>query len=274
MNRRFKSAFTLVEILIAMAISGLVMIGVCVLMFNTSLAIRHFEEAEPFDLHVNGVENFLRYSFRNSAQITQDDLKKAGVSEMKGTGKIITALPPDSFAGDKVKLCFGVADDRPLFIARRGISPEKAAFLDFRGEDGLYIIWFFLKNENPNSLSENPVYETLISPFVKSLEYVYIDSDDKWYFQADMDTSPASGIEAKSLPSMIKLEFERANEKFTRYISLVSNTDSQFEPQLTQVSTSSASGTSNGQSGQSGNQGGQSGSGQGGSNGGGKKGAN
>ena len=164
-----KRGFTLIEVLFSLAISAIVMVGACVLMFNMSSILERFEEEEPFDVHVNGVEVFLKSVLKNSQMPDSRDYTNsfAAFAENANLGK---GNPPDSMMGDKSKICFGVMDDIPFFLSRRGFSPEKDAWLDFREKDGLYIIWTFAKNENYNSASDDrPIYESLVSPFVVSM---------------------------------------------------------------------------------------------------------
>ncbi len=235
-----KRAFTLIEVLFALAISSIVMVGACVLMFNMSAILERFEEDEPFDVHVNGVETFLTRILKNSQISSSRDYQNTftAFAENSNLGK---GNPPDSMMGDKAKICFGVAEDIPFFISRRTFSPEKDAWLDFREKEGLYILWTFVKNENYNSANDDrPIYESLVSPFVTSMLFVYIDEDGRWLEEDDMDYISSSSIASNQLPNFIKLTFERGNETYTRYISLLSNTDSQFAPS----GSSSSSGNS------------------------------
>ena len=236
-----RGAFTLIEMLFALAISGLVMVGACALMFNMSAVLRHFEEGEPFDLHVNGVENFLKCAIKNSAFPSDMDYSLAGAS---GSAKnnLLVGNPPDATLAEKRKICFGVLSDLPLYIAKREFSPEKIAWLDFREDEGLYLLWTFIKNEDPDSFTnERCVYEFLISPYIEKFEYVYIEEDGRWIYEEDMDMLSSSTIAAGSLPSFLKHSFKRGDQTFERFISLNSVVDSQFAPSSSSSSSSSSS---------------------------------
>lgn len=240
-----RRTFTLIETLFAIAISGFVMVGACVLMFNMSSILRHFEEGEPFDLHVNGVENFLKSALKNSDFPSGMDYSLTGASS-SSSAKVFVGNPPDSTLAEKRKICFGVLSDMPLFIAKRGFSPEKVAWLDFRDDEGLYLLWTFVKNEDPDSFTnERCVYEFLISPYVEKFEYVYIESDTgRWLYEEDMDMLSSSSIAAGSLPNFLRLTFKRGAETIERYVALSPVVDSQFAP-----SQSASSGASSSQSG-------------------------
>ncbi len=249
-----KRAFTLIEVLFSLAISAIVMVGACVLMFNMSSILERFEGDEPFDVHVNGVEVFLKNILKNSQMPQERDYSNTftAFAENSNLGK---GNPPDSMMGDKSKISFGVMDDIPFFISRRGFSPEKDAWLDFREKEGLYIIWTFAKNENYNSASDDrPVYESPVSPFVVSMSYVYIDEDGRWLEEEDMDYISSSSVASNQMPNFIKLVFERGKETHTRYISLLSNVDGEFAPSVSSSSSrnNSSSGGGNRPSGNGG----------------------
>ena len=234
-----KRAFTLIEVLFALSISAMVMVGACFLMFNMAQILQRFEEAEPFEEHVNGVEVFLKNILKNSQIPSERDysITTAEFAENKNLGK---GNPPDSMMGDKSKLYFGVMDDIPFFISRRGFSPEKDAWLDFREHDGLYILWTFAKNENYNSASDDrPIYESLVSPYIASLAYVYIDDDGRWIEEDDMDYISSTSLASNQMPNFIKIVFERGRETHTRYISLIGNVDPKYEPSAENDSSAS-----------------------------------
>lgn len=254
-----KRGFTLIEVLFSLAISAIVMVGACVLMFNMSSILERFEEEEPFDVHVNGVEVFLKSVLKNSQMPDSRDYTNsfAAFAENANLGK---GNPPDSMMGDKSKICFGVRDDIPFFLSRRGFSPEKDAWLDFREKDGLYIIWTFAKNENYNSASDDrPIYESLVSPFVVSMSYVYIDDDGRWLEEEDMDYVSSSSVASNQMPNFIKLVFERGKETHTRYISLLSNVDGEFAPSGSSAASSRNNSSNGGGNSSSGGEGGNGG---------------
>ncbi|MBO5781294.1 MAG: prepilin-type N-terminal cleavage/methylation domain-containing protein [Opitutales bacterium] len=254
-----KRGFTLIEVLFSLAISAIVMVGACVLMFNMSSILERFEEEEPFDVHVNGVEVFLKSVLKNSQMPDSRDYTNsfAAFAENANLGK---GNPPDSMMGDKSKICFGVMDDIPFFLSRRGFSPEKDAWLDFREKDGLYIIWTFAKNENYNSASDDrPIYESLVSPFVVSMSYVYIDDDGRWLEEEDMDYVSSSSVASNQMPNFIKLVFERGKETHTRYISLLSNVDGEFAPGGSSAASSRNNSSNGGGNSSSGGEGGNGG---------------
>ena len=151
-------------------------------------------------------------------------------------------------------------DDIPFFLSRRGFSPEKDAWLDFREKDGLYIIWTFAKNENYNSASDDrPIYESLVSPFVVSMSYVYIDDDGRWLEEEDMDYVSSSSVASNQMPTFIKLVFERGKETHTRYISLLSNVDGEFAPGGSSAASSRNNSSNGGGNSSSGGEGGNGG---------------
>lgn len=242
-------AFTLLETLFAIAISGVVMVGACALMFDMASVLRHFEEGEPFDLHVNGVENFLKSALRNSDFPSGMDYSLTGASGTS-SGKLLIGNPPDATLAEKRKICFGILNDMPLYIAKRGFSPEKVAWLDFREDEGLYLLWTFIKNEDPDSFTdERCVYEFLISAYVEKFEYVYIEEDTgRWLYEEDMDMLSSSSIAAGSLPKFLKLTFKRGAETFERYVPLSPVVDSQFAPSQSASSGQSGASSQQGQS--------------------------
>ncbi|MBR4597857.1 MAG: prepilin-type N-terminal cleavage/methylation domain-containing protein, partial [Opitutales bacterium] len=255
-----RRAFTLTEMLFALAIASMVMVGACFLMFNMVSVLGRFEEKEPFEVHVNGVEMFLKNILKKSQFASSRDytVSNTAFAENKNLGK---GNPPDSMMGDKSRICFGVLEDVPFFISRRGFSPEKDAWLDFREKEGLYIIWTFAKNENYNAANDDrPIYESLVSPYVASLSYIYIDEDGRWLEEDDMDYVSSASVASNQMPNFIKLVFENGSEKHTRYVSLISNVDGQYEPDDESPSSSRRSSSAGGEGGGEGGRGGGGGS--------------
>ena len=203
-----RKAFTLVEMVLSLFIAGVIMTGVSTFMVNTTNILSSLESGSSLDAHIDGVENFFTRTFA-----------KTTVSK---------ALPPQSFSAnysDNV-ISFSVDEDVPPYISRRGFSPEKTAYLLFKEDEGLFLVWHFKQNENMRGVSTNyPIYETCLSKYVTRIEYVYIDSDGKWNYEEDMEDVQFSSMN----PNFIKLYFKKGNSVIERFVRLKNNRSEFFE---------------------------------------------
>lgn len=215
-----KRAFTLIELILSLFIATIVMSGVCSLMFDMTGVLKRFEYGENFELHCDGVENFLNRTFAKTT--------------------IAKSVPPRSFSSNNTDdlISFSVDEDVPPFIARRGFSPEKSAWLMFKEDAGLFLIWYFKTNENVRGVSSDyPIYEFCISEYVSKLEYVYIDSDGKWQYEEDMQDPQYSTF----TPTFLKITFKNGKKIVEKFVRLSNNRSAFFTWESSNTSQSAAS---------------------------------
>ena len=221
-----RGAFSLIEVLLAMSIAGIVMTAVCAMLFNMVSIMESFENDNPFVSHVDRVEKFL------TSRIAASRFAGAADTDLRGTAlsqdlNISYSRPPDANTSDNLRLCFGVSDDHPLFVSSKSITSEKVCWLDLSEDEGLSLLWCFARKEDTlMEDSERPVYRTKISPYVKSIEYLYYYADGfGWTWETEIKEGSDA---AKQLPTLIKLEFEHGTEKAVRFIPVFGIADTTF----------------------------------------------
>ena len=67
-------AFTLVEVVLATAISAVILFGCCAMMFEMVNVVEYFERGWSLRSHADGVEKFLRSSFMNSSAVQTSEI--------------------------------------------------------------------------------------------------------------------------------------------------------------------------------------------------------
>ncbi len=213
---KLKPAFTLIEVVLAMSVSAIVMLGCCLMMFDLMTTAERLERGWSLKSHADGVERFLRASFNTSLLLYPSRIND--VQAQNASKTLAIAELPESVSSD-YGVVFAVNGQHPLFLSPTKFSPAKICWLNL-DDDGLSIIWRHANPEDKNS--DAAVYKTKISPFVKQIGYLYQD-ESGWREEDELDTSGlnTSGTEGNSnMPSYIKLYFSRGDEKLERIISL------------------------------------------------------
>ena len=214
MTRR---AFTLIETVLAVALSAVIMLGCAELMFSLVKTAEMFEGKWSLRDHADGVERFLRASFVDS-NISDASGVEEKLFSLNSNSLLVAKLPAE-LRENTYHIVFSERKPHPFYLSASGVSPEKICYLNFREEDGLSIIWHFYKPEIRGR--EVAIYKTPVSKFVKRAAYVYPDGT-LWKEAPVLDTR------ITAMPQFIKLEFEHKGETITRVIALGSLIDYQI----------------------------------------------
>ena len=205
MNRK---AFTLLETVMAVAISAIVMFACTMLMFDLVKTSELFERNWSLRAHADGVENFLRSSFMNS------NISKSVPETILSRGNsLCIAKLIEEENSNKYYLVFSEKKAHPLYLPATGVAPEKTCFLDFIEGEGLSIYWTSRISDHRKRQSDPVIYKTLLTPFVKEIAYIYMDST-MWKEEPTLDTNMTS------MPEYLKIVFAKNGEEITRIISL------------------------------------------------------
>ena len=178
MKRR---AFTLVEILLAMALVGLVLVALNTFVFSMGELWGRNSDARLFDQHVRAVTRFLQREALEASLPPAAAVNSApiGVQEVSAEG-----LPQENLV-TYMKLTGG----RILHWPESPL-PEVFCSLQVRRGQGLFLLWH---SDLENHFNDDPPRETLVSPFVTALAYDYFDTDfNKWVTETAFRTD-ASG---------------------------------------------------------------------------------
>lgn len=210
------NAFTLVETVMAIAVSSIVMLGCCALMFDMVNVSEFIERGWTLRGHADGVDKFLR-SMAMSSRFT-DASKIEETLSANSSGTVVVAKLPKDVRTTQYYLCFGIQEDIPFLPAFRELSPEKICYLVL-DDEGLSIVWQFSQPEDEDG--EKAVFKSVVSRWVKELVYIYSDGDS-WEEEKQIDTG------RQAVPDYIKLLFERKGEKIERIIKLSGMLDFQI----------------------------------------------
>jgi prepilin-type N-terminal cleavage/methylation domain-containing protein len=162
-------AFTLLEILLALALVALLLVGLNTFVFSMTELWGKRSDVRLFDQHVRAVTRFLEHELRaavlppaarpNSTPIAMQEVQpQSGMTE-----KMVTFELP---AGSRLISW----PERPL--------PEVVCSFQARPNEGLVLLWHSRLEKN---FDTDPPRETVVSPLVTGLSYDYYDVDtSRW----------------------------------------------------------------------------------------------
>jgi prepilin-type N-terminal cleavage/methylation domain-containing protein len=218
--------FTMVEVLLALTIGGLVLVAATALLITISQAWANRPATrDAFDAHVNGVEHFLLALLDDSSLPEQPNSAKEG--------EIIDLQNPIGFSDiDDPLVSFFLKEAPPLLFNPHGKSVKVRAYLYPEEGDALSLLWFselqeLEKDEKGNlqPVEEEALMKTIISPFYKEVYYYYWGEEDHedddiktWEISSDLlESEKKDGFR---IPEFMKLVFSSDDEDLERIISL------------------------------------------------------
>jgi len=239
MNRRSTRAFTILEMLLAVAIAGLLLGASTFLLVSLSSIWARRTDMDSFEEHADGVASFIqaalddsthRYqpswtdldndtSSDKSTETKQDALADAMASKSSGLwsspGVTMKRIDEDD-RGEKPKLCFAFFQMPPaLGSAAHAASPGVDAWLIFEKDRGLAVVWKDIWTVQSRLVSDDKdlLRSSLISPFVTRIDYIYLDKDNKRWIETE---EPRSYAGSYAVPTLLRLTFtegERTSER-------------------------------------------------------------
>ncbi len=202
---KIRAGFTLLEILLALALTALVLVSLNVFVFSMGELWGRNTEVRLFDRHVRAVTRFLDQQLRAAA------------------------LPPSSVAGgtpitaQEVRPLGGQSDNLLTFELIAGCRlfnwpdrplPEVVCSLQARESQGLVLLW---QSRLEKNFGEDPPRELVITPLVTALSYDYYDSEFKtWKTETAIRKDTSGQLQT---PQRLRLKF--AYGKMTRETVIV-----------------------------------------------------
>ena len=219
-----KSGFSMIELLLAMAIGGMLLLAAVSLLVTVSQAWANRPATrDAFDAHVNGVANFLHAT-----------LEEASLPTARGKNDAIIDLQrPVGFSdSDEPLIHFYLREAPPLFVWPKGVATRVHTYLQIDEGEGLSFLWFselqeLEKNEKGKlePEDESDLMKTPISKFCSEVFYCYYgDEDDKegdskeWDIKDELEENIQTG--KYRIPAFIKLVFRWPEEDLERTITL------------------------------------------------------
>ena len=207
LNARSATAgFTLLEILLALSLVGLVLVSMNTFVFSMGELWGKNTDLRLFDQHTRAVTRFLERELRTAAfppagQVSTEAIFAEEIRAQNGvTDHLITFELPE---GSRLLTW----PDRPL--------PEVVCSLQYREREGLLLLWH---SRLEKRFSEDPPRETLITPLVTGLSYEYYDATFKnWKNETQLRRNNDNRVVA---PQRIRLKFSYGKLERENVISL------------------------------------------------------
>ena len=161
------AGFTLLEILLALALTSLVLVSLNVFVFSMGELWGRNTDVRLFDRHVRAVTRFLERELRaaslppgavpNSSPFTPQEIRPLN-------GQTDNLVTFELLEGSRILTW----PDHPL--------PEVVCSLQVRDREGLLLLWH---SRLEKEFANDPPRETVITPLVTALTYDYYDTDSK-----------------------------------------------------------------------------------------------
>lgn len=190
MKRR---GFTLIEMLLALALVGLVMVGLNTFVFSMTELWGRNLEPRRFDQHVRAVTRYLEGELRTAALPPTATVNRPGITAAEVRNEAGTAEDLITFelpAGSRLLTW----PDRPL--------PEVVCALAVRRDVGLVLLWH---SRLERDFESDAPRETVLTPLATALAYDYYNPTfRKWETVTTLRKSATGDLE---LPGRLRLSF-------------------------------------------------------------------
>ena len=185
--------FTLLEILLALALVGLLLVALNTFIFSMSELWGLRTESRLFDLHVRAVTRFLEGELRAAC------LPPAAVANSRPVG--VEEIRPQSGLAEKL-LTFELPGGSRLCAWPERPLPEVVCSLQARPGEGLVLLWHSRLERNFES---DPPREAVVTPWVTGLAYDYYDAETRrWTTDTFLKTTPGGQTLA---PQRLRVRF-------------------------------------------------------------------
>ncbi len=192
-----RSGFTLLEILLSLALVALILVALNTFLFSMGELWGRNTDLRLFDQHVRAVTRFLDHELRTAV------LPPAAIA--RSTPIALQDVTPQNGMQEKL-LTFDLPAGSRLIVwpdPKRPL-PEVVCSLQARQNEGLFLIWHSRLEKN---FDTDPPRETLITPLCTALAYDYYDSDaQRWSTETALKPDPAGGTTPLT-PQRLRLKF-------------------------------------------------------------------
>lgn len=192
--------FTMLEILIAVALAGLIMIALNSVIFSMGELWGRGADERLFQAHVRNVTRFLESELRAAVLPPA-----ARLGDTPITGQDITL---QTGAPEPLLTFLLPSGSRLISWAERPL-PEVVCSLQARAGEGLVLLW---RSRLETRFSEDPPRELVLSPWVTELNYDYYDADFRTW---STETALKKNTDGTTItPQRVRVKFAyRQNEE-------------------------------------------------------------
>lgn len=207
-SRPGPAGFTLLEILLAMALVGMLLVALNTFVFSMGELWGKNTDVRLFDQHVRAVTRFLEHELRSAVL---PPAARAGATPLAGQ-----EIRPANGATDTL-LTFELPAGSRLLVWPERPLPEVVCSLQAREREGLILLWHSRLEKNFDTDSPR---ELVVTPLVSALAYDYYDPDFKrWTTEAVLKKDANGGALA---PQRLRLKFNYAKMTKETVITLPS----------------------------------------------------
>jgi prepilin-type N-terminal cleavage/methylation domain-containing protein len=197
---RRRRGFTLLEILLALALVALLLVALNTFVFSMGELWGRGTDVRLFDQHVRAVTRFLEHELRTAAlpPFARTNSTPIGLQEVRAENGLTENL-----------LTFELPAGSRLFNWAGQPLPEVVCSLQVRRDEGLLILWHSRLEKN---FETDPPRETVVSRLVSAVSYDYFEPEfNRWTTETTLKLDP----QGKPLtPQRVRLVF--SYEKLTR----------------------------------------------------------
>jgi len=206
-----KHGMTFLEIVIAVALFSLILLGTSQILFTLTVAMGTVQTEPRHQVHPDGVTKFLETAF------LECEMRTATRSEQPAWG----SPPNQNFEA----LTFELPGGHPFFVTSQQPAPKSQAYLVFDRERGLELWWTFeeIVQQQPQRRGRGgrqrqpQLQRFTLSPYAVDLEYHYRQDEEEWIFVSATDDEAIR----KDLPLVgLRLTYDVEGRHITRYVSL------------------------------------------------------
>ncbi len=192
-SRPQRRAFTLLEILLALSLVGLVLVSLNSFVFSMGELWGRNTDVRLFDQHVQAVTRFLEHELRSAAlpPATSGSTAAIAPEEIRAQTGVTETL-----------LTFELPEGCRLLAWPDRALPEVVCSLQVRDREGLVLLWH---SRLEKRFKEDPPREALITPLVTELTYDYYDPSFKnWKHELRLRRDAENRLET---PQRLRLKF-------------------------------------------------------------------
>ena len=199
-------AFTLLEILLALALVALLLVSMNTFVFSMGELWGQRTDLRLFDQHVRAVTRFLEHELRAAA------LPPA--ARPNSTPIALQEIRPQNGLMEKM-LTFERPAGSRLFTGPERPLPEVVCSFQARPNEGLVLLWHSRLEKN---FDTDPPRETVITPLVTGLAYDYYDPDsNRWTTETALKMDPQG---EPMTPQRLRLTFAYQKLKEVSVVTL------------------------------------------------------
>ncbi|MGC4072711.1 MAG: prepilin-type N-terminal cleavage/methylation domain-containing protein [Nibricoccus sp.] len=205
-RRALRRAFTLLEVLVALALVALVLVSMNTFVFSMGELWGKNTDLRLFELHVRNVTRFLEHELSTAALPPFASVTEQGIT--------VQEIRAQTGMTDNY-LTFELPEGSRIFTWPEHPLPDVVCALAVREREGLLLLWH---SRLEKKFADDAPRETVITPLVTEMSYDYYETDFKnWKNERTLRKSPAGET---VVPQRIRLKFVYSGREIYAVVGL------------------------------------------------------